>query len=142
MASNDISGTQLRLPGWTDEEIATLSEAQRVTSPPPAIVREPTLAETPTRRPSPRTEQASPYHAYVANVGTEDAPDAIILQVDDSLLPPRFDSVSAELWPTVALHPVEPTDGRSVEYYFEFDTVDTFDSPNFWRSPQLIPFQA
>lgn len=65
--------------------------------------------------------------------------------VDSELAPPTFEEpaspgdVIADLRPVVAVKPIEHEPGEVVGYYFEFDTVATFDSPNFWRWPTLVP---
>lgn len=134
--------SMLPLLDWTACEVAALSLAELSTAPPSDANCEPVLAEEPTCRPRSRVEQAYPYHNYVLNVGLADVPDELPLKVDESLAPLRFTDIEPALRPVIAVAPVKSPDERVVRYYFEFDTVPTFDSPNFWRAPQLLPFQA
>ncbi len=126
------------LSGWTDDELAVLTPQQRSTTPPASRVIGPVFPEAPSRRPLARDEQADPYHVYIGDDG------GVEVSVDASLPAPviRDDGSFAGLRPIVELDPVEAPAGRSVVYYFEVDTVESFDSPNFWRAPQLLPYKA
>lgn len=126
------------LTGWSADELAVLKPHQLSTTLPRPFVRKPMLPEDPTRRPPPRAAQAELYHRYVI--------DSEPVEVDDSLPGLRFaplafgDGLNAR--PTVAVDPAQVPVDRHAVYYFEFDIVDSFDSPNFWRTPQLLPYKA
>ncbi|KAA0215863.1 MAG: hypothetical protein DYG94_06820 [Leptolyngbya sp. PLA3] len=124
------------LPGWTPDEIAILTPDQLSTNPPPPVLRDPAFPDEPTRRPPPRAEQPEPYHAYTHNAAGDDPPE------DQALPPLRFTPVEPTFRPQVRVTPVEDEAGRLAVYYFEADTVDTFDSPNFWRAPHILPWKA
>ena len=43
----------------------------------------------------------------------------------------------ADIRPEISVDPMTPPSGQIVSYYFEFDTTETFTSPNAWRTPAL-----
>src|SRR5437870_10589261 len=43
------------------------------------------------------------------------------------------------MFPVVRVPKVQGSDRSDRLYYFEFGTAPTFDSPNFWRYPSLMP---
>lgn len=125
------------LHGWTEAELAVLRPEQFVTKRPRMTVRPAVLPREPTRRPPPRAEQPDPYQRYLV--------DREEVAVDGSLAGPVFlpePRGGHGLRPRLEVERIDAPPGRHIVYYFEFDTVYSFDSPNYWRSPQLLPHQA
>jgi hypothetical protein len=65
------------------------------------------------------------------------APD-VEVRVDPSLPPPALEIERPNsLYPAVRANVDNNLENASL--YFEFDTTPSFDSPNFWRQPALVP---
>jgi hypothetical protein len=63
------------------------------------------------------------------------------LVIDPCLAPPRLLLDAADgCRPLLKVAPVHEPRGLMASYAFEFDTKSTFDSPNFWRYPPLMPY--
>lgn len=63
---------------------------------------------------------------------------------DPSLPPPVFIAPqpgqrTQKLKPRIAVEPIVPTHGDDVVYFFEIDTVSSFNSPNLLKTPMLLP---
>ena len=124
---------RLLFPELTDTDIASLDEAETSLVP---FVASPKAANF-ERALSPGMATPNvaagqgPFSRYFSAVDTE-------VKIDFTLPTPGLEIAGADsLYPTVQMTGALPS--SQANFYFEFDTSSSFDSPNFWRSPALIP---
>jgi hypothetical protein len=124
---------RLLFPELTDTDIASLDEAETSLVP---FVASPKAANF-ERALSPRMATPNvvagqgPYSRYFSARDTE-------VTIDSTLPTPGLEIAGADsLYPTVQMTGALPS--SHVNFYFEFDTSSSFSTPNFWRSPALVP---
>ncbi|MEX2577561.1 MAG: transglutaminase domain-containing protein [Verrucomicrobiales bacterium] len=119
---------KLFVPDFDDIDLLSIDEATtdalKLVYYPKPFVREPSW-------PKKIAAEGVPFARYVGNDGS-------VVEATSTVNAPEIE-IAGGLYPSVRLAPASDLDGREAFYYFEFDTVPTFDSPNFWRYPALSP---
>jgi hypothetical protein len=124
---------RLLFPELTDTDVASLDEAETslvpfVASPKPASFER---AIAPRAATPNVVAGQGPYSRYFSAADTE-------VKIDATLPTPGLEIAGADsLYPTARMTGALPS--SQANFYFEFDTSSSFDSPNFWRSPALAP---
>jgi hypothetical protein len=124
---------RLLFPELTDSDLASLSEPETSLAPLAASARTASFERklSPAMATPHVVSAEGPYSRYFSTAKAE-------VKIGPALPTPGLEITDADsLYPTVRITGTLPS--RHVNFYFEFDTSSDFDSPNFWRSPALIP---
>jgi hypothetical protein len=122
------------LSGWTAEELSVLDERDFEMGHGAFEVGPAVVDREADRRP---TRSGGGSGGYVLDNG-----DPVV--VDGDLAAPAIAFVDGGpdgLHPRFRASGAPEDDGRTVVWYWEFDTADTFDTRNFWGCPHLAPYK-
>jgi hypothetical protein len=131
-------------PHLDRRDVSLLSDEELNSSPVPlhaidkAFSRDPTLGLV--QSPASLSSSAPRYKYWVRRDESLSEVSLREVAVDPELQPPKIQiDVSDPSYPKVRVAEVATADGTRPLYFFEFDTSESFDTPNFWRYPSLMP---